>query len=96
MKKILLIFVAIISLLALTSCVSSDECEVCDYRGRTQCTSCQEEAYDYSSGIIRCVLCEGRGHVEGNDCLFCGARGYSVCTSCKGNGWVDCPFCNQH
>ena len=96
MKKILLILVAFISLLALTSCVSSDECELCENHGRNQCATCHNEEFNYSPGIITCIFCEGRGHVEGNDCMFCGSRGYNVCTSCQGAGWTDCPFCNQH
>jgi hypothetical protein len=96
MKKILLVLVAILSLLALTSCASSDDCIFCDYNGSTRCEVCYDEDHFYPAGVIVCALCEGRGHVEGIDCIFCGARGYNSCSSCQGYGYIDCPFCNRH
>ena len=96
MKKILLILVAVLSILTLTSC-SDGGCSNCGYHGATPCIICQDhlslETSEWGKGVIRCEICEGTGLVGELDCLLCGARGYYLCLVCNGRGAIDCPFC---
>lgn len=45
--------------------------------------------------IMRCITCNGKGHVECKRCVGTGVVGYSkeTCPTCKGTGILKCPIC---
>lgn len=44
---------------------------------------------------MRCITCNGKGHVECKRCVGTGVVGYSkeTCPTCKGTGILKCPIC---
>ena len=104
MKRFILILVAVLSLLALTSCDDRD-CNMCE-NGWTNCPYCEPISGSIAEmftgnpnstvfGVILCEVCQGKGHVNGVDCTYCSAMGYSLCFPCHGTGVINCPFCNR-
>lgn len=87
MKKYISIFLAALSVAAVTAAVISpsvnEPCNCCDGRGWFVCTMCDGD------GWIECSSCNGEGYFDWRD----GRR--EICSGCNGKKVFECGYCDR-